>query len=164
VFFVEGLKAVDLPVPNGRHLKKSTIYACALECDCYINVPVAKHHHGSQLTLSMKNHMGVTADSRRFWHKNLDQAIPDFASAFKAHLNVLDAYRVVYRNGPRGGSPGDVKLMKKCVVGLDQAAVDAYGATLHDKKPTEIRHIAKAGEMGIGEIDLAKLQIRQVEA
>jgi uncharacterized protein (DUF362 family) len=77
---------------------------------------------------------------------------------------VLDAYRIMVRNGARGGSPQDVELAGKCIVGVNQASIDAYGVTLLGKKPEEIRHVALAGKMGVGEIDLAKLKIREVKA
>jgi uncharacterized protein (DUF362 family) len=159
------LESATIPIKKGVHMKESTVWKDALECDCYINVPVAKHHRSAQITCAMKNHMGLTLDNRfRAWHRNLHQAIADFASGFTPKLNVLDAYRVMVRNGPPGGSPQDLELMKKCIVGVNQASVDAYGATLFGKKANEIRHIALAGELGVGEIDLAKLKIKEVTA
>jgi len=158
------LQTAEIPIRDGVYLKKSLLWKDALDCDCYINVPVAKHHGQTQLTMAMKNHLGLTADDRKIWHKSLDQAIADFASGFKPKLNVLDAYRIVVRNGPKGGNPQDVEMAKKCIVGVNQASMDAYGTTLFGKKPSEIRHIAMAGALGIGEIDLAKLKIAQVSA
>jgi uncharacterized protein (DUF362 family) len=162
VYHSSELKTTAIDIPKGRHLKKDALHTIALECDCYINLPVPKHHHASQLTMSMKNHMGLTAGDRRFWHKNIHQSIADFATVFKADLNILDAYRVVYKNGPRGGSPTDVKYPKKCAAGINQASLDAYGATIHGKKPNEIRYLDMAGKMGVGEIDLDKLKIHEV--
>lgn len=162
VFHTAELKTADIDIPNGKHLKKDSLYRIAVECDCYINLPVPKHHHAAQLTMSMKNHMGLTAGDRRFWHKNIHQSIADFATAFKADLNILDAYRVVYKNGPRGGSPDDVKYPKLCAAGINQASLDAFGATIHDKKPNEIIYLDMAGKMGVGEIDLDKLKIHRV--
>ena len=158
------LGTATIQIKNGVHLRESKLFRDAVECDCYINVPIAKHHGQTGLTLAMKNHMGVTADDRGFWHRSLHQAIADFSLGFKPKLNVLDAYRIVFRNGPRGGSLADVRVVKKCIAGVDQAAMDAYGATLFNKQPTDIPHIAIAGRMGVGEIDLAKLRIRQVQA
>ncbi|MCX8037854.1 MAG: DUF362 domain-containing protein [Candidatus Sumerlaeia bacterium] len=159
------LTPVDLPIKDGVYLKKSSVYKEALECDCYINVPVAKHHGRSMLTMAMKNHMGITADDRgKVWHAQLDQSLADFASAFKPKLNVLDAYRIMPRNGPRGGNAADVELAKKCIAGVNQVSVDAYGATLFGKKPEEIGHIALAAKMGLGEMDLSKLKIAEIKA
>jgi len=164
VLFTSDLQTATIPVKKGVHLKESAVWKDALECDCYINVPVAKHHAMTQLTCAMKNHMGLTTDNRRMWHANLDQAIADFASAFTPKLNVVDAYRVILRNGPMGGNLQDVQMVKKCIVGVNQASIDAYGVTLLGRKPEEIRHVALAGKLGVGEIDLAKLKIKEVTA
>jgi len=166
VLHVTDLAVADLAVPKGRHLKKSSVYKDAIECDCFINVPVAKHHVRSRLTLCMKNHMGITADDRGgVWHPQLDQVLADFASAFAPKLNVLDAYRIVVDKGPNTGSLDFVKLTKKCIAGVNQASVDAYATVkLFDLPLEQVRHIALARELGVGEVDLAKLQIRDVTA
>jgi uncharacterized protein (DUF362 family) len=167
-FLQKELETVKVPFKNAVHLKESLITKAALDCDCFINVPVAKHHRTPILTLAMKNHLGVTDDDhQKAWHTNLNQAIADFALHFQPKLTVLDAYRILLRNGPSGGNLADVQLAKKCIVGTNQASVDAYGTTLfpmYCKKPSDIGHIALAGKMGVGEIDLAKLRIREVKA
>ena len=163
VLFTSDMQTATIPVKNGVHMKESAVWKDALECDCYINVPVAKHHRMSQTTCAMKNHMGLTADDRfRAWHSSLDQAIADFASAFTPKLNVIDAYRVMLRGGPGGGSLEDLQTLKKCIVGVNQASIDAYAATLFNRQPDQIRYIALAGKLGVGEIDLAKLKIKEV--
>ncbi|MCX8037351.1 MAG: DUF362 domain-containing protein [Candidatus Sumerlaeia bacterium] len=162
ILFTSGLQTATLPIKKGVFLKESSVWKDALDCDCYINVPVAKHHMMTQFTCAMKNHMGLTMDNRRNWHSNLDQAIADFASAFTPKLNVIDAYRVMLRGGPMGRSPQDLQMVKKCIVGVNQASVDAYGVTLFGRQPKDIRHVALAGGMAVGEIDLAKLKIKEV--
>jgi len=165
VLFVSNLQTVTLPVKEGVVLKQSAVWKDAVECDCFINVPVAKTHSMTRLTMTMKNHMGVTSDERgKVWHPQLEQALADFASAFKPRLNVLDAYRIVIKNGPKAGAAGDVEMRNKLIAGVNQVSVDAYGTTLFGKKPDEIGHIALAGKMGLGEIDLAKLKIAEIKA
>jgi uncharacterized protein (DUF362 family) len=164
VLLTYDLQSAKLQIKDGVFLKESLVWKDALECDCFINVPVAKQHGVTQLTLAMKNHLGLVAGDRGEWHRSLDQAIADFSSQFKPKLTVLDAYRIVVRNGPHAGSPQDVQLAKKCIAGENQVSVDAYGTTLFGKQPTNVRHIAIAGKMGLGEIDLAKLKIAQVTA
>jgi uncharacterized protein (DUF362 family) len=165
VFFHTELQSVEIPIKDGVVLKSSQVWKDAVECDCYISVPVAKHHRMTVLTMALKNNMGVTADDRgKVWHSNLHQVLADFASAFKPKLTVLDAYRIIVKNGPRGGSAADIEMPKKCIAGVNQVSIDAYGTTLFGRKPSEIGHIALAGKMGLGEIDLAKLKVREVKA
>jgi uncharacterized protein (DUF362 family) len=168
VFLQKELPTVNVPLKDAVNLKESLITKAALECDCFINVPVAKHHRTPILTLAMKNHLGVTDDDhQKTWHRDINQSIADFALHFKPKLTVIDAYRILLRNGPSGGNLQDVELVKKCIAGVNQASVDAVGSTLfpmYCKKPGDIPHIALAGKMGVGEIDLAKLRIREVKA
>jgi len=168
IFYQTEMQTVKFPLKNGVHLKEAVIAKYAVECDCFINVPVAKHHGSTKLTMTMKNHMGVAFEGTHdVWHASLHQAIADFALHFKPKLNVLDAYRILVKRGPAGGSLEDVQTPRKCIAGADQAAVDAYGTTLFPmwaQKPTDIIHVAIAGKIGVGEVDLAKLRIREVSA
>lgn len=165
VLHTAGMEIAEIPIPEGKFLKKQKVYKDALECDCFINVPVAKHHVLTRVTLCMKGHMGIIADSsRRVWHPSLDQAIADFSSAFEPKLSVLDAWRVVLNGGPNTRSLKDVKLAKTCIAGTNQVTVDAYGTTLFDLKVEQVGHIRVAGQMGVGETDLSKIKVREATA
>lgn len=147
-------------IPQGRVLKKDFVVKDVLNADVFINVPVAKVHGASAVTLSMKNMMGIIWD-RSYWHmKDLDQCIADFSSRIKANLIILDATRILLTRGPKG--PGEVKQTNQIIAGTDPVAVDAYGAKLLGKEPKEIKHIKIANQMGIGEIDLKKVRIKKV--
>ena len=90
-------KPVDLP--KGQKMKKAKIHEAILNCDVWINVPILKNHGGANLTISMKNHMGIVWD-RGFFHQNdLQQCIADICTLEKkAVLNVVDAYRIMKTN------------------------------------------------------------------
>jgi len=148
---------------KGTFLKEWPVWTEVLECDSLINVPIAKHHSLARLTMALKNHMGVIGGERAQWHRSLDVALAEFARFLKPKLTVLDAYRILVRHGPTGGSLRDVRMLRKCIAGADQAAVDAYGATLFKMKPTDLGYLVKAKELGVGEIDLAKLKIKEIE-
>jgi uncharacterized protein (DUF362 family) len=153
----------EVTIPMGKKLKKEKVHELILESDKYINVPVLKHHGSAVLTIAMKNHMGIIWD-RRYWHRNdLHQCIADFASYFKPTLNVVDAYRVMKRNGPRGVSVDDVVLMKSLIVSTDQVAADAASAKLFGIEPEEVPHIKIAHDMGLGTMDLDKLRINRIK-
>jgi uncharacterized protein (DUF362 family) len=57
-------KFVPVDIKRGKAVKRLEIYKDALEADTYINVPVAKHHSLSTLTLGLKNSMGVLGGNR----------------------------------------------------------------------------------------------------
>jgi uncharacterized protein (DUF362 family) len=156
---------------KGEFLKRWPVYTEALDCDCLINVPIAKQHAMARLTMALKNHMGIVGGGRGEWHRSLDVALAEFAAFIKpkVKLTVLDAYRILVRNGPTGGAAKDVEMPRKCIAGVDQVAVDAYGASLFKDpsgaplKPTELGYLVRAKEMGIGQTDLSKLVIQEVE-
>jgi uncharacterized protein (DUF362 family) len=150
--------------PGATFLKEWPVYRPVLECDCLINVPIAKHHNSSGLTMALKNHMGAIGGNRGKLHTQLQRAIAELALKIKPRLTVLDAYRIMVRNGPTGGSLEDVKFEGKCIVGTDQVAVDAYGASLFGMQPEQLEYLVLAKEFGLGEIDLRKLQIKKVQA
>ncbi|MFC2157817.1 DUF362 domain-containing protein [Acidobacteriota bacterium] len=146
---------------NGEWLKDWEIYTDFLEADKIINVPIAKSHSLSRVTLSMKNWLGCIGGNRNQLHQNLDAAMVDLAAFFKPVLTVLDAYRVMFRNGPTGGRLSDVKLQKTVVAGVDYVAVDAMGVTFLDIKPEEMNYLKMANERGYGENNLEKLKIEK---
>jgi uncharacterized protein (DUF362 family) len=128
--------------------------------DVFINLPIAKVHSSTVLTLSCKNVMGLVSD-RGAWHRDgLDQCIADFINEFRPDLTVLDAYRILTTNGPKG--PGRTEDPKLVVAGTDPLAIDAFGATLFDKKAEEIGHLRAAAALGVGQIDLKRIRVKRV--
>jgi uncharacterized protein (DUF362 family) len=146
---------------RGKALRSAEVLKDITRADVFINLPIAKVHGATGVTLGCKNLMGAVWD-RGAWHDSasLDQCIADFASEVRPDLIVLDAVRVLLTNGPKG--PGRTKDLFTIVAGTDAVAVDAYGATLLSRKPEQIGHLRLAAEMGIGEIDLKRVTIKHV--
>jgi uncharacterized protein (DUF362 family) len=152
----------QVEVKKGKKLKDTKVHELILESDVFINVPILKNHSSTELTISMKNLMGNVWD-RGYWHRNdLNQCIADFTSFRKPDLNIVDAYFVLKRNGPRGVSKGDVVLMKSQIISTDIVAADAASAKLFGIEPSEIPHIRIASELNLGQIDLSKLNINRI--
>ncbi|MDH7601676.1 MAG: DUF362 domain-containing protein [Armatimonadota bacterium] len=141
-----------IEIPKGKLLKSDTLVRDILEADVFINVPIAKTHSATRLTLGLKNLMGCNWD-RQSWHQSasLEQCIADYATAVRADLTVLDATRILLTNGPKG--PGRTKDVDKVIVGTDPVAVDAYGAALFGLQPKEVSHILIAAQMGLGSLN-----------
>jgi uncharacterized protein (DUF362 family) len=147
--------------PEGRLLTSWPLVTDALEADVLINMPIAKTHSIAGLTMSMKNLMGIMGDSRGRIHTDFATKIVDVNTRVKPHLVILDAYRILFRNGPTGGDPADVKMPKTVVAGTSQVAVDAYGTGFFGMAPTDLDYLVQASERGLGEIDLGKLKIQK---
>lgn len=158
----------NVSLPQGKKLKNAKIHEAILNCDVWINVPVLKHHGGAQLTISMKNHMGIVWD-RGFFHQNdLQQCIADICTLQKkAVLNVVDAYRIVKTNGPQGRSASDVVLTKGLFISQDIVAVDTAAAKFFNQvreMPLDtVGHLANGEVLKIGTMNLDKLNIKRIK-
>ncbi|MGV8963072.1 MAG: DUF362 domain-containing protein [Candidatus Saccharimonadaceae bacterium] len=155
-------------IPNGKSLKTTKVHQAIVDCDKWINVPVLKNHGGAQLTISMKNYMGIVWD-RGFFHANdLQQCIADVCTyAKRPVLNVVDAYRLMKTSGPRGKSAGDVVLSKGLFISQDIVAVDTAAANFFNQVRNmpldKVAHIGKAQELKLGTMDLDKLNIKRIK-
>jgi uncharacterized protein (DUF362 family) len=149
-------------VPGAKVLKSQRVHKLIIDSDVFINCPILKNHGSATLTIAMKNLMGVVWN-RREWHvKDLHQCIADFSAYRKPDLNVVDAFRAMKQNGPRGKSLNDVVDLGAQLISKDMVTIDAAAAKLLSKTPQSIRYIRFAHEMGIGRMDLEKLNIKRI--
>jgi uncharacterized protein (DUF362 family) len=151
----------SVPIPGGKALTSWEFYEDALAADVFINVPIAKHHGLSVLTLSLKNIMGVAGGNRGRLHTDFDDKIVDLNLGRPSHLVVLDATRILLAHGPQGGNLADVGHPGVVVAGTDVVAVDAYATRFFAKTPQDVPHIVRAAERGLGTLDLARVAPRE---
>ena len=149
-------------VLNGKFLKEWELYDEALSADVYINVPVAKHHGLSKLTLGLKNIMGVMGGNRGYIHRSIDVALADINAHLKSHLTVIDATRILTAHGPQGGNIADVKILHKVIASTDIVAADAVATTLFGLKPADIPVTVAAYRRGLGEMNLERIKLVRV--
>lgn len=157
----------EVPIPNGINLKSAKVHKAMIEADAWINVPVLKNHKYIKMECALKNYMGIVWD-RRFFHNNdLQQCLADICTWEKRPvLNIVDAYRVMYENGPQGKSPSDVTMPKTVIVSPNIIAVESAAlALLNEIKKTDIASISyiKRGESAkLGKSNLEELTIGRV--
>jgi uncharacterized protein (DUF362 family) len=151
-----------MKLPEAEVLKQWPLYKPALEADVLINVPIAKNHGLTYLTMGIKNLMGLMGGDRGRIHWDIDDKLADVANFVRPQLTILDAYRILVKNGPQGGSLKDVQQKKTVIAGTQIATVDAYGATLFNMKAEGLAHIVKSSKLGLGEIDLGAVNIKTV--
>lgn len=120
-----------------------------------INVPVAKHHGLSRVTVGMKNWFGVLGRGRNRLHQGIDRTVAELGATFRPTLTVVDATRVLLANGPQGGSLSDVKAVNAVAAGLDPVLCDAWGAALMDHAPRDLGFLVEAERRGLGRSDLS---------
>lgn len=147
----------DLDIKNGRELSRWSFYKPAIEADRLINLPIAKHHSISAVTLGMKNIMGVIGGNRGVLHRNIADALADINSVVRSDLTLIDATRILVANGPQGGRLEDVRVLDTLIASPDIVAADAYAATLFGHRPEDIPTIVAGAARGLGIMDLGKV-------
>jgi uncharacterized protein (DUF362 family) len=143
---------------GGSVIKDWEIYRGAIEADRIINLPIAKHHGLSDVTLSMKNLMGLIGGRRDLLHQNLPESVVDLTAFFKPSLTILDAVRLLKANGPQGSTLDDVVEMNTVAASTDPVRIDAYGISLFgdaifSNDPAAFPHINEAVKRGLGTPD-----------
>ncbi len=150
----------DIEIPGGKILDSWPFYEKLIyqdKVDVLINVPIAKQHSASRLSMALKNTMGMIGGNRGSIHKDIHPKIADLNRVVKVDLTVLDAFRILKRHGPTGGRLEDVdnslETARRLVFCVDPVAVDSYGATLFGYQGRDIGFIKESYEAGLGEID-----------
>ena len=132
-----------------------------LEVDKFINVPILKHHGSAGLTIGMKNLYGVLGGNRGKLHRNMGMSISDLANGFKTHLTVIDAYRILKKNGPIGGRLSDVELKKTVIASQNIMEADVVATKeVFGSEPKQYAFIQTAFKKNMGNIDISKINLR----
>lgn len=166
-------KFVPRVLKQASALKNAQVIRELLECDKFINLPVAKHHEGTHFSGCLKNYMGnCPSETNRFFHSGsgsegygdlpfLSRCVADVNSLRRPDLCIADASVVLANNGPAG--PGELLRPQRIVAGTDPVGVDAYCVTLHNRQPADVMMLGEAAGMGLGLADPAKFEIREVK-
>jgi uncharacterized protein (DUF362 family) len=149
-------------VPRGLALTKIDLAAEIQTADVFINMPIAKHHAATRVTLSMKNLMGLVRDAQSFHRIGLHQCIADLTTAVPHDLVIMDANHVLLTNGPVG--PGKVLAAGQVIAGVDPVAVDSYALRFFGLDAAAVPYLLAAARQGAGTADLSRLVIREVGA
>jgi uncharacterized protein (DUF362 family) len=147
---------------KGEVLDEWPIFTTLVDADKVINVPVAKHHNLAKYTAAMKNWYGVLGGRRNRLHQNIDTSIADLATFMRPSLVVVDAMRVLMRNGPQGGNIDDAKDMNQVFATVDQVAADAYGCTLIGQHRDNLPYLKMGHERGLGTMYWENLRVKEV--
>lgn len=148
---------------GGAMLGRQLVYDAYLEADKFINIPIAKHHSLTRVTLGMKNLYGILGGNRSRLHQDIHNSLADLAFFLRPSLVIVDAWRVLLRNGPQGGSLADVEERKMLVASTDQVAVDAYaGETFFGLGLEDMPWVTLAETRGLGTSDYSSLPLEEV--
>jgi uncharacterized protein (DUF362 family) len=153
-------KQVDLA---GDFLQNWPVFQPFLEADKIINVPIAKHHSLTGVTLGMKNWYGILGGQRAQLHQHIHESLVDLADFIRPTLTLVDSYRILLRNGPTGGNLEDVLLKKTLIAGTDPVALDAYVAKAYwNMDVSATPYLKMASQRNLGTTDFEKLRVEIV--
>jgi uncharacterized protein (DUF362 family) len=153
----------EVKVPKGKVLDRVEVLKEVLESPVLINLPVAKSHSATGVSLGIKGLMGLIWDRGSFHSRyNMNEALADLATVIRPHLTILDATRALVSGGP--GGPGEVQKPNLIVAGTDPVAVDSFGVTVapwygQNFKGRQVEHILAAHQRGLGKIDIDQLRV-----
>jgi uncharacterized protein (DUF362 family) len=153
----------EIKIPQGKVLERVEVLKDVLDSQVLINLPVAKSHSATGVSLGLKGLMGLIWERDSFHSQlNINQAIADLATVIKPQLTLMDATRALASGGP--GGPGDVKKPNLVIAGVDPVAVDAYtvGAIPwygQAFKGRQVEHILVTHQRGLGKIDVDQLKV-----
>ena len=158
----------EVSIPGGVTLKKAKIHEALLEADVWFNVPILKNHGGAKLSCAMKNMMGIVWDRRYFHQQDLQQCIADICTwQKKPALHIVDAYRMMFQNGPQGRSAADVATLKSLIVSPNIIAADTASLALFNQVEkldmAAVTHITKGEALHLGSTDLKKINIKRIK-
>ena len=160
---------IDVVIQNGVELKNASIYKGFMDVDVFINIPVAKHHAGTNYSGILKGLMGVSSsDTNRHMHspdgeytyanyEYLSQCIADLNLIRQPDLCIVDAIECVQNNGPRG--PGETIKPNLVLAGIDPVAIYIYGSNIIGIDPTDVMTCDKSNEHGLGKKDMSDISV-----
>ncbi|MBF0179789.1 MAG: DUF362 domain-containing protein [Magnetococcales bacterium] len=144
---------------GGEVLKAWPVARFFHEADKVINLPIVKHHSLCACTLAMKNWYGVIGGQRNRLHQSIHRSIVDLAAAVRPTLTVMDATRILKRNGPTGGNLEDVAVGETVIASLDEVALDSFCLGFLDLTPDRVPFLAMAEARGLGRVAWRELNV-----
>jgi uncharacterized protein (DUF362 family) len=169
-------------VPTSTYIEKVAISSLVARADRVISIPVMKTHEWAQLSLSLKNFVGVTPLERYGWRgaqtmwsralldhhspEAIAQLYLDIVHAVKPDLAIIDASIGVEDNGPSATEGKGLTVDMKERLGswlllasTDLVAADATATRVMSQDVADVRQVVMGYEMGLGEMREDSIEI-----
>ncbi len=169
-------------VSSRTYLEKIAVSSLVTRADRVITIPVAKTHSWAQLTLALKNFIGVTPLERyaqwvnnSYWDRGkvFDHSSPqaigqiylDIVNAVKPDLAIIDFSIGIEGDGPTLGSGGRTVDLKSrlgswlVLASTDLMAADATAARIMSHNVAQQKQLNMGYAMGLGEIREEAIEI-----
>jgi hypothetical protein len=132
------------------------------EIDIFISMPKLKVNIFADITLSVKNGMGLVKSSTRLKYHGemLHEFIADIYQIRPPDFVITDAIIAGEGQGPMEVTPYPLNLI---ICGNNGLAVDSVCCHLMDINPYTIRHLQLLHESGYGPLDLEEMRVETLE-
>ena len=155
-------KKIKIDISNGETLKRITVPQIVTE-SAIISAAKLKTHTSTGVTLGMKNMFGLLPDKfkSKYHFKGINKVIVDINTVLRSTLTVIDGFVGMEGRGPVEGKPVQMDLI---VAGKDPVATDSTACRVMGIEPHGIKHIYKAHQKGLGNIDDIELVGEKLES
>jgi uncharacterized protein (DUF362 family) len=153
---------VELAIPDGEALKSITVPRIVTE-SAVISAAKLKTHVNTGVTLGMKNMFGLLPEKfkGKYHMKGISKVVGDINTVLKPALTVIDGFVGMEGSGPIDGTPVKMNLI---IAGTDTVAADATACRIMGIDPHKIKHIRRAYEKGLGNIDNVQVVGEKLDA
>ena len=169
-------------VPSRTYLGQIAVSSLVTSADRVISIPVAKTHSWAQLTLALKNFVGVTSLERygvwvndSYWDRGgvFDHSTPqaigqiylDVVDAVRPDLSVIDFSIGIEGDGPTLSSGGTPVNMRNrlgswlVIASTDIMAADVTAARIMSHDVGDVKQLGMGFDMGLGEIRKSSIEM-----
>ena len=152
---------VEVAIPNGEALRSVTVPRIVAD-SAVVSAAKLKTHKDTGVTLGMKNMFGLLPDKfkGKYHLKGISKVVTDINLVLRPVLTVIDGFVGMEGPGPISGTPVKTNLI---ISGKDVVATDATACRIMGINPHEIKHINRAYEKGLGQIDDIQVKGEQLE-
>lgn len=135
---------VEVPAKSGG---KFTVARTVADADVLVNLPKLKMHRLTNVSLGMKNLIGLVhrKDRRRIHARGIERGIVELNRTFKSHLTVVDGLTLLETRAVFG----EARPMGVLVAGRNVLSVDEKCCGLLGVDPARIHHVRLAREAGM---------------
>jgi uncharacterized protein (DUF362 family)/ferredoxin len=158
-----GLEPIEVPVTS-RFAPRFVVSHVVREADLFISLPKFKTHVATVITGAVKNSYGLLVGAQKALLHRVARGPRDFAEAVvdvyavrPPDFVLMDGIVAMQGNGPSSHDLRDVNLL---LAGTNGVEVDAVMAAVMGADPAAIPLLAEAHRRGLGEIDLARIDLR----
>ncbi|UCD83818.1 MAG: DUF362 domain-containing protein [Deltaproteobacteria bacterium] len=157
-------EGVHIQVPEGKRLNHQFIAKRVLQSDKLINLPIAKTHGLTTVSLGLKNIKGVVpGKQKQIVHlAGIDEGIVDLNTAIRSDLTIIDG--IIGLEGEFGPPATGQTVNLGVILAADNVVeADSTMARIMGIDPKDILHIQLAADRGLGSLNGIEIRGEPVE-